>query len=190
MKMPQSWDEVTVKQYLLLQDNKKFNNKIDQEINNISILSNAPIEEVRELFIDDFNQAVKSMAFMNSPIPENVKWRFTLNGKKYEFIMTADEMTAGQMADFTTVSQEGKPEDSMHKLLACAVLVDGKYQGYTKICNEIYEHMPISIALPYYLFFYEVGKRLPEGILTYLGKKRKRRKKRTTAGAGTTPLNG
>jgi len=128
------------------------------------------------------------MTFMNDPLPESITWKFNLSGKRREFVMTASEMTAGQMMDFTSVSDGEDPLESIHNIVACLMLTGGKYIPYTETCEDVYENMPISIAYPYMLFFSRVGKGLPEAILTYSGKKKRRKK--ITVGAGITPYTG
>lgn len=142
-------------------------------------------EDIRELTIPDFHKLVKKMSFLNEPLPKELKKRrFLVGGKWYEFKIDAKKMLFGEYISVMEIMQKaGNSEDALfnnlHQILTVIcrpvyktmfgykdVKVDGELIRETS--KNFYNNMPITIAYPIAVFFWERSPILTETIKTSL----------------------
>lgn len=171
MKLPKSWGEVTIEQYLKVHTIvKTIADPIERGIHIIAALSGSTFKEVEQLKVAQLNGYVAQLHFLSELPTERLPLQFKLGGKRYKALIFQHEMTAAQFIDYSSVCRQAQsPEDlvyQMHKLLGC-FCIPGKrkfwlapytyiYDGYDKEAELFYKRMPMTIAYPFYIFFCNV----------------------------------
>lgn len=130
------WNNITIKQYNLINDLRgELKEKMD-EIDNIniniklySIISGKDIEEIERMDINEFGEIVENeMAFMLEPIPTvAVKNKYEINGKQYVLNTNVRQLSVSQYIDYNNIMQN--EEKDMVKLLSIYLIPDGKEYG-------------------------------------------------------------
>ena len=130
------WNNITIKQYNLINDLRgELKEKMD-EIDNIniniklySIISGKDIEEIERMDINEFGEIVENeMAVMLEPIPTvAVKNKYEINGKQYALNTNVRQLSVSQYIDYNNIMQN--EEKDMVKLLSIYLIPDGKEYG-------------------------------------------------------------
>lgn len=169
MKLPNSWGEVTIAQYLKIHTiTEKIVDPLERGIQIIAALTGKPVKEVEQLKVNEINEMVVTLDFLKALPSERLPLEFKLKGRKFKAIIFQHEMTAAQFIDYSSVCKTVTTNDAlvyeMHNLLGC-FCVEGKrklfnykyeYQGYNKLGEFFYDNMPLSIAYPFFVFFCNV----------------------------------
>lgn len=186
IKIPTSWDDITLGQYIelrpILQTEQE---EVTRMINILCVLTGKKREEIKELTIPDFHKLVKKMSFLNEPLSKELKKkRFIIGGKWYEFKIEAKRMLFGEYISVMEILQQaGDNEDvlfnNLHKILTAicrpvyktmfgfkSVDIDG--ESIRQTADNFYKNMPITIAYPIGVFFYQRLPNLTEAIKTSL----------------------
>ena len=186
LKIPTSWEDITLGQYIELRPILQTKeDDIKRVINILCVLTGKKREEIRNVTIPDFHKLVKKMSFLNDPLPKQLnKRRFLIGGKWYEFKLDAKKMLFGEYISVMEILQKsGDNEDllfnNLHKILTVicrpvyktlfgfkSVDIDGDLIRET--ANNFYNNMPITIAYPIGVFFYQRYPTLTETIKTSL----------------------
>lgn len=184
--IPTSWNDITLGQYIELRPILQTEmDEVKKVINILCVLTGKKREDVRELTIPDFHKLVKKMSFLNEPLPKEMeKRRFLIGGKWYEFKIDAKNMLFGEYISVMEILQKaGDNEDvlfnNLHQILTVIcrpiyktlfgfknVKMDGELIRET--ANNFYNNMPITIAYPIGVFFWERYPILTETIKTSL----------------------
>lgn len=187
MKLPKSWDDITIPKYLeyytILTTKADI---LDREVRVLSCLSGLPIKEIEALKTNELLAHIKSLNFLQELPSEAIPAYFKVNGNKYKVAITFRDMTAGQFINFNEVLKDIKPEDinyQMAELIACMCskqekgifFENGKlsfsryrYNGFHETSEEFKKHMNIRIAYPLFVFFCNVIQRLLPATKDYL----------------------
>ena len=188
LKIPTSWEDITLGQYIELRPILQTKeDDIKRVINILCVLTGKKREEIRNVTIPDFHKLVKKMSFLNDPLPKQLnKRRFLIGGKWYEFKLDAKKMLFGEYISVMEILQKsGDNEDllfnNLHKILTVicrpvyktlfgfkSVDIDGDLIRET--ANNFYNNMPITIAYPIGVFFYQRYPTLTKTIKTSLMK--------------------
>ena len=186
LKIPTSWEDITLGQYIELRPILQTKeDDIKRVINILCVLTGKKREEIRNVTIPDFHKLIKKMSFLNDPLPKQLnKRRFLIGGKWYEFKLDAKKMLFGEYISVMEILQKsGDNEDllfnNLHKILTVicrpvyktlfgfkSVDIDGDLIRET--ANNFYNNMPITIAYPIGVFFYQRYPTLTETIKTSL----------------------
>ncbi len=186
LTIPTSWADITLGQYIELRPILETEmDEVKKVINILCVLTGKKREDIRELTIPDFHKLVKKMSFLNDPLPKELKKRrFLVGGKWYEFKIDAKKMLFGEYISVMEIMQKaGNSEDALfnnlHQILTVIcrpvyktmfgykdVKVDGELIRETS--NNFYNNMPITIAYPIAVFFYQRSPILTETIKTSL----------------------
>tara|TARA_R100001443_G_scaffold18994_1_gene30317 strand:+ start:577 stop:1212 length:636 start_codon:yes stop_codon:yes gene_type:complete len=186
LKIPTSWEDITLGQYIELRPILQTKeDDIKRVINILCVLTGKKREEIRNVTIPDFHKLIKKMSFLNDPLPKQLnKRRFLIGGKWYEFKLDAKKMLFGEYISVMEILQKsGDNEDllfnNLHKILTVicrpvyktlfgfkSVNIDGDLIRET--ANNFYNNMPITIAYPIGVFFYQRYPTLTETIKTSL----------------------
>lgn len=167
MKLPQSWDEITVNQfqecYFVL---KKPS--LESWVTVISILSGLSQSEVESIPIKKLKKSIFQLQFLLDPkINTKVRRWLYLNGTIYKAVFNANELNTAQTIDIKEfmkpkgISTEDAIVEGLHSLLACIYLPltfgGFKYDGsrHSKIA-EAFKSARIGDVYGT-LFFYSVA---------------------------------
>ncbi|QDP57688.1 MAG: hypothetical protein Unbinned6486contig1001_3 [Prokaryotic dsDNA virus sp.] len=165
--VPTNWQDVTLKSY------QKYVSKIgdlkkDDEIiiHSISSLCNIPLKVVKLLKVNDIKTIYKNLSKLISlPINKQVINKIELNGVRYGFHPSLDELTMGEFVDLDEYSKEGV--DGLHYILSILyrpiIEEEGslyKIEPYTDhhINNaKHFENLSIDTINGVMVFFYNLG---------------------------------
>lgn len=167
MKIPKSWNEITIGQYInLLPSNYKKLNAIQSTIHTLSILTGKSKEEIRQLPKDKAERMVKSLSWMENKPQGQYKKTFKLNGKRYKVDPNANTLLAGQYMDAMEILKR-LPDDNetieknLHLLLS-VVCRPQKRKWFKWVDDEIdlvktaellHDNLTLDIAYPIIVFF-------------------------------------
>jgi hypothetical protein len=173
MKLPKSWKEITIKQFvecqgILLDTNVDI---IEREVMYLSTLSGETIDTIESLPLNKIKEYVKAMEFLKT-LPEGKDWEklpkyFRLKGRTFYFDYDITKIRGGQYVDFMSFMKQDTVSN-MHNLLACVcvpsrfILFKGKYDGerHRETAQLFYERMTMDIAYPIVVFFCKVFQHL------------------------------
>lgn len=151
MKLPNSWEGVTLQQFYDLQK-FKGDDELEFYITAISILGNVPIQEVNQMKAKEFGDLIKQLSFLNTDIPKQpVKDKFRFEDNVYKVNLEPKEITAGQYIDISTFSKE-EAGGKFHYFIS--ILTFDEYDGKEMLERaEKFKGLPITIAYPIAVFF-------------------------------------
>ena len=147
------WNDVTVSQFLELQNIVKTTDEEDRIISIMELLFG---EEVTDLPIPEFNKKAKELDFLGSEVPTNhIVNKVEVNGHKYTIDALVGHISTAQYIDFTNYMKDD-PEKNIDKILSVFFIPKGhKYNdGYDML--EVMKDMrclPIDIAMSESFFF-------------------------------------
>lgn len=136
IKLPVSWDDVTIGQWQEI-NMIQADNDTSKYIETLAILSDVDPEEFRQLTIPEYRKVQEQTKWLSQPLKNEVKVKFELDGVKYGMIPHLDFITAGEWLDAETWKE--KPVDNLHYY--CAML----FRPITKESGDDYEiekHIP------------------------------------------------
>jgi hypothetical protein len=159
---PESWDEVTVKQFAELYKTKNPNNNdLLGAVNIISALAGIEQAVLLQMDIDDFKELSNKLTFITKEIPKTEVDYLELDGDKYYLYTEFNKYTTGEVITIETL-MEGAQND-VNKIMAdllCLFLrkkdEDGKFEKFTTDMlrrKELFLGVPISNIYHIFLFF-------------------------------------
>jgi hypothetical protein len=159
---PESWDEVTVKQFAELYKTKNPNNNdLLGAVNIISALAGIEQAVLLQMDIDDFKELSNKLTFITKEIPKTEVDYLELGGDKYYLYTEFNKYTTGEVITIETL-MEGAQND-VNKIMAdllCLFLrkkdENGKYEKFTTDMlrrKELFLGVPISNIYHIFLFF-------------------------------------
>jgi hypothetical protein len=176
--MPSSWDEVTLEMFDVITSNEENPYEKIQDI--LEILTGLPKSEIKELPATVLESAEinKKLSFMTKePRKRMPVEKLTLNGKRYVMSLYPAKWTAAQYLDYNAVLGGG-PQKKMAKLVACFCVPEGKKYGegydFDRLVDEIYEHMPVTVAMGFSSFFQLQLTSYVKALSAYTEKKKKK----------------
>ena len=145
-----TWYNVSLFQFLSLQDLLKIEDETDRLVSIAELLLG---KDITELPIAEFNEKVKVLDFLKESIPEvNPPKKIEVNGRKYYTDCLLGNITTAQYVDYTNHCKT----NSYNKILSVFVIPDGhKYNdGYDmlQVMNDIND-LPIPIVISMAFFF-------------------------------------
>lgn len=118
MRIPESWDEISISRWRELKSIQS-DNEATKLINQISILTDVDVEEIRQMPIKSFRDiSDKVISFLSKPISNEVKTRFELNGKRYGIIPDMNFISTGEFVDMENFAKDST--SNIH--LICATI--------------------------------------------------------------------
>ena len=181
-KLPKSWDDITIGMYIELRPVLKADmNEIERLIYILAVLLKKPTQDIEKIKIKDYHEMKKVLAFLwEMPLPTKLQKYFTIEGKDYEIVLNANELDAGQYMSVVTKLKNAENDDDvaynqLHEILASiSVPVEKKRKKwqriaiepsyYKKVANDFYNHLPMSIAYPIGVFFWNLSASLTKVI--------------------------
>lgn len=180
MNIPTSWCNITIEQYLSVDDILKQKDKpqLERDIEMLAILLNCSVEHVEDMGIEDFREAIKKISFLFEPIPNfKIPVDFKIDDVVYSFDPITPIKTFGQFVDISTFTNDPDMNtQNMHNILAClCVEKDGyKRSNHREKAELFYKKMTMDKALPIAVFFCEVFRKSLPIIQDYLVKEVKK----------------
>lgn len=136
MKIPKSFNELTVGQYQevsLLIDNP---DPLDRAIKILACLSGNTVDFIEKHTPAQIKEWVKDTAFIYDPdsISKKIVKRIIANRRFYCPIIGAEQLNAGQLLTLKHLEEQNKPTELLHEMLAC-IYVDMDWRGRPKEYN-------------------------------------------------------
>lgn len=160
MKIVNNYRDLTMGKYFDILEVSRDNNldELEKQVQIISLLSGKTTDEILDLPIGEYRDAVRQMAFLEHPSPDD-KIRVARNYFKggMELIPTTDfrKITTAQYIDFQNLTKLG--EDKVVEVVSCFLVPRGcKYgKGYdiADVQKAIREEMTVAEVLALSAFF-------------------------------------
>lgn len=147
------WNDVTVSQFLELQELIKIEDETDRLLAIMDLFFG---DAVSELTLAEFNKKIKELDFLKIEVPKNhIVNTATVNGRKYKVDALVGHISTAQYVDFTNYMKED-PEKNITKCLSVFFIPEGhKYNdGYDML--QVIDDMgslPVDIAMSESFFF-------------------------------------
>ena len=147
------WNDVTVSQFLELQELIKIEDETDRLLAIIELFFG---ENAVDLPIYEFNKKIKELDFLKTEVPKNhIVNTATVNGRKYKVDALVGHISTAQYVDFTNYMKED-PEKNITKCLSVFFIPEGhKYNDSYDMLQVIDDmgSLPIDIAMSESFFF-------------------------------------
>lgn len=181
MRLPTSWGQITINQYLALKDcYEPGQDAIEQQIRILSILTGKPDHEIEALPIDRFKAMVTQVAFIEKlPEMKVLPKTVTINGVRHLVNLKVTDLTGGQYIDLMTLTRDkDKVTENMASILAVFVTPMQKkwwrwkkapYDGlkHREVAANIGKHLTMDIAYPVAVFFCKLLQNSMDAIKEY-----------------------
>lgn len=180
IRVPDSWHDVTIRQFTEIMYIVENNNlsEFEKNLQIFSTLTNVSIEDAKKIDIESLNICFERMAFVKEDI-EDAEGDFEevieINDKLYEASILTSEATTGQYIDLINITNdENQIKYNIHKILACLYVPKGEKYGDNKekVEEEIYNNINIADAFSTAVFFCNSFKHLTIDIQNYLNSSR------------------
>ena len=164
--MIDSYDKLTIGKYRELltlerEDDMTYGVQI------LAILTDYTEDDLYDMPLEDFTKLMSKTHFLYQTI-DKLDWNhlgkhLTINGKKYDIIKDARQMTAGQYIDYKTyIKEPEKFMDMLPYILTCFIIPKGcKYgDGYdtAELAQELNDYLDIRTAVCISDFFHHQSK--------------------------------
>lgn len=188
MIAPSSWKEITIRQFIRVNEviKAEYQDAVEQQVALIAAVTGRAEEEILHMDRSELMAWVKDLAFLQSGDSISTKWPkwFMVKGRLFKPVQNVQKLTAGQYIDLITFSKD--PMANLHKVLATLCLpvktnIFGpggpwkwlrpqKYDGrkHEELSAFFYEHLTMDIAYPIALFFCNLWEAFMPSILTFL----------------------
>ena len=182
-----NWSSINIGQYQELHKTFEYTPANDIEIadlgiHQMSILKGESFAETEDwVTLGDLE---KMKVFIMSDMPTKIYKRFKLNGIRYEFELDPTKLKGGSYMSLMKDLED--PYDNMHKIMFNFShpinLLGRRYSLKPNEIHKIQEDfrlMPMSVANPLIVFFWNLSKDLTKGLEAYLNKNLKQMKNQT-----------
>lgn len=160
------WKDITLGMFAQIQAiTQSQDEDLTKKIELYSVLTGKDMDQVRDIPLGEFLEAYKKeLSFLNDEIPQVVPKFWEYKGVRYHICTEVEKIKAGQYIDLKEYMKEG----NLSKIMA-VLCYDGNYDGSThKQRADIFNsHMPITIAYPLSVFFFELWSAWSEISLQY-----------------------
>lgn len=177
LNIPTSWDEITLKMFDEIV--RAEGNPYEKTVSILETLSGIDEKVLRELpaITLESSGLNKKLEFLTKePIKRAPGEKLKLNGKNYNVGLYPAKWTAAQYLDYNTVLGSGE-QKKLARIIACFAVPEGKKYGdydYEAVVNELYEHLPVTIAMGFASFFQLQLHAFVKALSAYTEKKKKR----------------
>ena len=183
IRVPTSWNEVTLKQFdkIIEISNNEDLTTAEREIRLIATLTDTDISVIRYRDAPSFQNISNKLSFLNTKPEKRVPVdSFVLNGKDYHADLAPASWTAGQFLDYKVLAGEDIDKKAA-RLIACfvypegAAYNDGSYD-IEDVVNDINQHMSVMEVTGFTDFFMLQFTAYAKALLAYSERKIKRSK--------------
>lgn len=158
--IPSSWEDITVDEYMRMQNVSEDINKIEQMMEIISIFTKLDMDLIGDLPADDFNIITEKMDFLSTEMVSNKKESLIIDGYEYFVKNDFNKLTMTEMINIDLIIE--KSGDNFNKVidkLLCIFLrrkVDGKLESFKSSFMEraeIFRKLKIVDVHNLFIFF-------------------------------------
>jgi len=187
--LPTSWNDITLQKYINLRPviNTEMS-EIERVINILCVLTGEKKEVIKNISLEQYHKIKKKLAFLNTELPETlVNKRFKIGPHWYEFKLNANKLLFGEYINNMEILQDAQDNqevifNNLHKILTtiCRPIEKKRFRWrdvevtgevVRQTADNFLENMPISIAYPIGVFFYNHLPSLTTDIKTSLMEK-------------------
>lgn len=175
MKIPQSWKDITINQYIeTLPSSMEGKSDIEAIIHRLKVLCNISHEQARDTTVSRMYEVIEQLKFMEQPPKGVYKKRFKLNGQWYEVSPDIrDHKADNYMFCMDRLKELNRDPETIEKnlhLIMAIVCIPMKRSGFKwvkdeqkdilKLSTEFYEDLTMDIVFPISVFFCELSRSL------------------------------
>lgn len=175
MKNKISWDDVTLLDYIHIQEILKTDalTDLEKQIELVKILAHD--SKLDELPVSEFSKYMPLLNLLTTKIPhKSMKKSYEFLGKKFNVSNKIQKITTGQYIDYTNLCQNQIGVNEISKVIGYLLIPEnGKYNvGYDmdELCAAIEREMSISEAYGFVDFFVDAQMTLFHHLRVYLTK--------------------
>ena len=184
--LPTSWSEVTIEQFQAI-DRLEIEAEVEKSVAFISILTGIALDDLLDLPITEFNKIESHISFVNVDKKEKIKLTFEIEGVKYGYRKSLEDMKTSEYIDFDTIITSDTVIDNIHVLMAILyrpiITSNGSNYSIEQYSSETLnnratlfkKHLTVDIMLSAMLFLQAHVKISSEHILDYLKKSKKQK---------------
>jgi hypothetical protein len=168
IQLPSSWSEVTVEQFIALQNVLKHEDleQYEKNVAIISIMSGWSDSDVRKITLKSYTNVMKNLTFLSSAVEGKLQKHMMVNGKKYRIESDVEQLTGGQYITLMhLMKDQDKVMDNMAEILALFCIpskkkwfrwTDGTYDSeqHNKVAEDM-KAAKMDVVYPLTGFFFE-----------------------------------
>lgn len=185
VQIPNSWDDISVRMFTEIAT--LDGNPFEKMIKVLSLLTGIDEKEVKSwpAVTVETSGITQKLAFLTKePIKRLPSEKLVLNGKRYSVNLYPGTWTAAQYLDYSTVLGD-ESDKKIARLIACFCVPENRKYGedydFAQVVDDIYDFMPITVALGYASFFQLQLESYAKAIQRYTSRKKSRRLTRRQA---------
>ena len=170
IEVPETLNEITLRQYQKFLKFLKLENKKEAEIKlaTVNIFCNVNEVVVRSMKASDINEICEHITNLLEQTPSLIN-RFKLNGVNYGFINNLDSISFGEYVDLDTYIGDWDNMQLAMNVLYRPIVIDKKerylLEDYNPNESERVLDMPLSAVISSIIFFYNLGIELSQAIM-------------------------
>ena len=150
-QFPESWEEITVGQFVKLYQTKNpQNNELMAAVNLISAISNIPEQLLLMMDIDDFKTLSKKATFVSQEIPKVDTDYIELEGEKYYLYSQFNKLTTGEVITIETIIESSQYDlyKVMGDLLCLFLRKKDNEDRYEKFTTDFFKRKEMFLQVP------------------------------------------
>jgi len=174
--LPKNWNDITIEQYVAVYKTLSEEPKDAEAQLNLLIKRTCLLTFKEPEWIEDnltMNDLAKMQDFLKSDLPTKLITRFRFNGRRYKVDLNPTKYDAGRYMSVMNQLKDSKI-DNLHKVifLICRE-VDWKGKTIEVPLDELaeriesFKELPLKVANPASVFFWNLYDNLTQGILKY-----------------------
>lgn len=154
-EIPETWNEITLQKFIELQSLYKDEHK-PTFIEIISVLSNIPIDELREYPALIIEKVMDKLTFLSTPVTKDTQSEVTIDGERY-IINYMEELKFGEFVDAQTVLDADR--SNFPAILSIICRKEGEIYNDEYIAKiqpkrmEMFSKQPVTKIYPLINFF-------------------------------------
>lgn len=123
--LPEGWHEISVKKFERIAKHSSLLNEYKSQtlftLELISIILDAPLDDIKKLDREAFSFLNKSLDFMNTEITWSGKKEYEIDGEIYLILEDLNKLTMGDSISLEIMLQDSKPEETLINILPILV---------------------------------------------------------------------
>jgi hypothetical protein len=176
--IPTSWDEITLKMFeeISLAEGNPYERTVDI-LNILTGISEEELKVMPAVMLETSGINEKLGFLSTAPHKSMPNEKYSTKTRKYTVSLYPAKWTAAQYLDYSAALMTGDSK-KLAKIIACFCVPEGHKYGdgydFDEVVNDLYENMPITIALGYSSFFQLQLTSFVKALSAYTEKKKKR----------------
>jgi hypothetical protein len=201
MKLPSSWKQITIKQYLEIDTIIKDTSLelVERYIQILAAISGQSTDYFESIPIRKLKEYIRKLDFLSHPeeIKTKIPSSFWLKGRRYSVSWRVTTLTGGQYIDLNVFTKDKDAiTANLHNIMAVLCLprkwwvFKSKYNGqqHKDRAALFYDNLSMAIAYPLAVFFCNLSVKLMPHIVLYLEEQESQIRKTMTTGEAMTDI--